>query len=71
MQRFRPYVLPVAIVLGSEGDGVTNLVKKTCDGVISIPMYGLVNSFNVSTAAAVLLCEAGRQRHKPKAPKKK
>ena len=60
----------VAIVLGSEGDGVTNLVKKTCDGVISIPMYGLVNSFNVSTAAAVLLCEAGRQRHKPKTAKK-
>ena len=56
----------VAIVLGSEGDGVTNLVKKTCDGIISIPMYGQVNSFNVSTAAAVLLCEAGRQRHKAK-----
>ena len=54
---------PCAIVLGSEGNGVSQLVKKTCDAVISIPMYGRVNSFNVSTAAAILLAEAARQHH--------
>ncbi len=52
---------PCAIVLGSEGNGVSKLVQKVCDGVLSIPMYGKVNSFNVSTAAAILLAEAARQ----------
>ena len=55
---------PCAIVMGSEGNGISQLVRKTCDGVISIPMYGKVNSFNVSTAAAILLAEAARQHHK-------
>ncbi len=54
---------PCAIVLGSEGDGVSQLVKRTCDAVVSIPMYGLVNSFNVSTAAAILLSEVAHQHH--------
>ena len=54
---------PCAIVLGSEGNGVSQLVRKTCDGVVSIPMYGKVNSFNVSTAAAILLAEVARQHH--------
>ncbi len=54
---------PCAIVLGSEGNGVSQLVRKTCDAVVSIPMYGKVNSFNVSTAAAVLLAEIARQHH--------
>ena len=55
---------PVAIVLGSEGNGVSQLVKKTCDAVVSIPMYGRVNSFNVSTAAAILLAEVAHTHHK-------
>lgn len=54
---------PCAIVLGSEGNGVSQLVRKTCDAVVSIPMYGKVNSFNVSTAAAILLAQAARQHH--------
>lgn len=54
---------PCAIILGSEGNGVSQLVKKTCDAVVSIPMYGHVNSFNVSTAAAILLSEAARRHH--------
>lgn len=54
--------VPAAIVLGSEGDGVSELVKKKCDYTVSIPMYGKVNSFNVSTAAAVILAEASRQQ---------
>ena len=58
--------VPAAIVLGSEGDGVSELVRRHSDYVVSIPMYGKVNSFNVSTAAAVLLCEAARQQRAPK-----
>ncbi len=50
-----------AIVLGSEGNGVSDVVVNNCDALTSIPMYGKVNSFNVSTAASVLLCEIARQ----------
>jgi len=53
-----------AIVFGSEGDGVSKLVLERSDFVVSIPMYGKVNSFNVSTAASVILAEASRQHHK-------
>lgn len=56
----------VALVLGSEGGGVSEVVRKKCDYLVSIPMYGKVNSFNVSTAAAVLLCEAARQQRQGK-----
>ena len=55
---------PCALVMGSEGDGVSRVVKDTCDGIVSIPMYGHVNSFNVSTAASVILAEIARQHHK-------
>ena len=50
-----------AIVMGSEGDGVSKIVKDKSDFITSIPMYGKVNSFNVSTAAAVILAEVSRQ----------
>lgn len=55
---------PVALVMGSEGNGVSQIVRKSCDGVVSIPIYGRVNSFNVSTAAAIILSEIARQHHK-------
>lgn len=55
--------VPAAIVFGSEGDGVSHLVKDRSDFTVSIPMYGLVNSLNVSTAASVVLCHAARVRH--------
>jgi 23S rRNA (guanosine2251-2'-O)-methyltransferase len=47
-----------ALILGSEGDGVSHLVREKCDFTVSIPMRGRVNSLNVSTAASVLLFEA-------------
>lgn len=52
---------PCAIVLGSEGNGVSQIVIENSDALTSIPMYGKVNSFNVSTAASVILCEVARQ----------
>ncbi len=52
---------PCALVFGSEGDGVSKLVKDKSDYIVSIPMYGKVNSFNVSTAAAVILAEVAKQ----------
>ena len=54
--------LPCAIVLGGEDSGVSRLVKERCDFIVSIPMYGHVNSLNVSTAASVLLCRAARMQ---------
>ena len=56
-----------AIVLGSEGFGMSRLVKEKCDFIVSIPLYGQVNSLNVSCAAAVILCEAARQRNEKEA----
>ncbi len=53
----------VAIVLGSEGDGVSRIIKEKSDFIVSIPMYGKINSLNVSAAAAVLMFEASRRRH--------
>lgn len=53
---------PTAIVIGSEGDGMSRLVAETCDFQVSIPMHGKLNSLNASAAAAILLYEAVRQR---------
>jgi 23S rRNA (guanosine2251-2'-O)-methyltransferase len=54
---------PVALVLGSEGFGISRLVKEKCDFTVSIPLSGSVNSMNVSCAAAVILSEIRRQRN--------
>ena len=51
-----------AIVLGSEGFGISRLVKEKCDFTVSIPLYGMVNSLNVSCAGAVIMTEVARQR---------
>ena len=56
------YNMDCAIVLGSEGKGVHNLVAKKCDFLVSIPMLGKVSSLNVSVAAGVMLYEIVRQR---------
>jgi 23S rRNA (guanosine2251-2'-O)-methyltransferase len=56
------YNMDCAIVLGSEGKGVHDLVAKKCDFLVSIPMLGKVPSLNVSVAAGVMLYEIVRQR---------
>ncbi len=53
---------PAAIVIGSEGDGMSRLVREGCDFLVSIPMQGRISSLNASAAAAILLYEAVRQR---------
>lgn len=55
---------PAALVIGSEGEGISPLVQKNCDFLIQIPMMGKISSLNASAAAAVLLYEAVRQRRK-------
>ncbi len=53
---------PVAIIVGAEGSGVSRLVRKNADAVVSIPMAGQINSLNASVAAGILLFEAARRR---------
>ena len=56
------YKMNCAIVLGGEGKGLHDLVKRKCDFLVSIPMLGMVSSLNVSVAGGVVLYEAVRQR---------
>lgn len=53
---------PVALVIGSEGKGISRLVKEKCDFLISIPMKGNINSLNASVAASLIMYEVLRQR---------
>lgn len=52
----------VGIVIGSEGRGISRLVKEKCDFIVSMPMKGKINSLNASVAAGVLMYEVARQR---------
>jgi len=56
------YKEPVAIVLGNEGLGMRRLIREKCDFLATIPMYGKINSLNVSVAAGVMFFEARRHR---------
>jgi 23S rRNA (guanosine2251-2'-O)-methyltransferase len=53
---------PIVLVVGSEGKGLSRLVRQSCDGVVSIPMSGPTESLNASVAAGVVLAEIARQR---------
>ena len=53
---------PAAIIIGNEGDGLSQLVRKNCDMLVHIPMKGRISSLNASAAASILLYEAVRQR---------
>ena len=52
-----------ALVLGSEGEGVSDIIKKESDFIAGIPMYGTINSLNVSAAGAIVMFEAAKQRN--------
>ena len=52
----------LGLVIGSEGDGIGQLIKKKCDGIITMPMKGNINSLNASVACGVAVFEAVRQR---------
>ena len=52
-----------ALILGSEGEGVSDILKKESDFIAGIPMYGSVNSLNVSNAGAIVMFEAAKQRN--------
>ena len=54
---------PIAIVLGAEGDGIRRLTAETCDALVTIPMFGSVESLNVSVASGICLYEVRRQRN--------
>lgn len=52
----------IALVIGNEGNGISNIVEKACDFVVKIPMYGTTNSLNASVAAGIMIYEVIRNR---------
>lgn len=55
---------PMALVIGSEGEGISRLIKEKCDFVVNIPMYGQITSLNAAVAGALVMYEILRQRGK-------
>ncbi len=58
------YDMPICLIIGSEGFGMSKLVKDNCDFIVSIPMYGKVNSLNASVASAIIIYEVLEKRKK-------
>ena len=54
----------IAIIIGNEGSGMSRLVRKSCDFIARIPMYGKVNSLNASVSAGIMIYEVLRQKNK-------
>lgn len=63
------FSVPAALVMGSEGEGMRRLTRETCDVLVSLPMFGSVESLNVSVATGICLYEARRQRLAMQAPR--
>jgi 23S rRNA (guanosine2251-2'-O)-methyltransferase len=57
------YDMPVAFIIGSEGFGISRLVREKCDFVVNIPMKGKVNSLNASVAAGILIYKIFEKRN--------
>ena len=53
---------PIALVIGSEGFGISRLVREKCDALVSLPMKGKITSLNASVAAGIFMYEVVRQR---------
>ena len=53
----------IALVIGGEGSGVHSLTRKLSDGIVSLPLFGKVNSLNASVATGIVVYEAIRQRN--------
>ncbi|MBP5304148.1 MAG: 23S rRNA (guanosine(2251)-2'-O)-methyltransferase RlmB [Clostridia bacterium] len=54
---------PIALVIGAEGHGLSRLVRERCDGILSLPMFGKINSLNASVACGIAMYEVVRARH--------
>lgn len=61
--RTADYTVPLALVVGSEGRGMSRLVRETCDVLVRLPMVGRLTSLNAAVAAALLMYEVFRARH--------
>ncbi len=60
------FQMPLCLVIGSEGEGISRLVKENCDFLVKIPMFGQLNSLNASVSAGILMYEVVRSRNKSK-----
>jgi 23S rRNA (guanosine2251-2'-O)-methyltransferase len=58
------YNMPVCLIIGNEGSGMSRLIHDACDYIVSIPMYGKVNSLNASVAAGVMIYGVLEKRRK-------
>ena len=58
------YKMKVALVIGSEGKGISSQIKKECDYLVKIPMYGKISSLNAAISAAIIMFQINSNRHK-------
>ena len=56
--------MPIAIIIGSEGFGMSRLVKENCDFLVKIPMKGKITSLNASVSAGIIMYEVVKQKNK-------
>lgn len=56
------FTIPIALVIGSEGNGMSRLVKENCDFLVKIPMHGKITSLNASVSAGIVMYEVVKQR---------